>query len=92
MVRYQSGSEEVPLYELVLPPDAPDGPHESMYDADGWYHTNDLFELVEQGKARQGEKGDGWVYRGRANDWIKTNQGFIDTMYVTCGRASFRSD
>ncbi|EIN06468.1 acetyl-CoA synthetase-like protein [Punctularia strigosozonata HHB-11173 SS5] len=80
MIPYQGGSEDIPLYELVLPTEAPDGPHESMYSADGWYHTNDLFELVEKGTSQSGENGDGYAYRGRANDWIKTNQGFIDTI------------
>ncbi|OSD01388.1 acetyl-CoA synthetase-like protein [Trametes coccinea BRFM310] len=58
------------LHELVVPSGADDCPPPEFCGADGYYHTNDLFERV----------GDsGWVYRGRAGDWIKVVSGFCDT-------------
>ncbi|EJF57818.1 acetyl-CoA synthetase-like protein [Dichomitus squalens] len=50
-------------------------PYKSMDDdaeEDGYYHSNDLFEPLE----------DGWIYRGRAGDWIKTLGGFCDTKSI----------
>jgi hypothetical protein len=68
-----SNSDEsniVPLYEMVVPKDAPDSPHSSFIGTDGFFHTNDLFELVNE---------TGYVYRGRGNDWIKCIMGLVDT-------------
>ncbi|KAI0312049.1 acetyl-CoA synthetase-like protein [Amylostereum chailletii] len=61
------------LYEIVMRPPAPDCPPEVLRSADGIFHTNDLFEQVEEG---------GWVYRGRAGDWIKVVDGFCDTKNI----------
>ena len=58
------------LFELVLSGDADDCPPPALRAADGYYHTNDIFERVEE---------DGYVYRGRGGDWIKTAEGFVDT-------------
>ncbi|KAI0367704.1 acetyl-CoA synthetase-like protein [Pilatotrama ljubarskyi] len=57
------------LYELVVPSDSDECPPPEFCDTDGYYHTKDLFECVE----------DGWVYRGRAGDWLKVVPGFCDT-------------
>ena len=57
------------LYEAVIPADADDCPPPEFRGADGYYHTNDLFEKCF----------DGWTYRGRAGDWIKLLGGFCDT-------------
>ncbi|KAJ7717991.1 putative amp-CoA ligase [Mycena metata] len=70
------------LWEMVLPPDAPDSPHPSLFSADGLYHTKDLFEEVKPGLYR---------FRGRQGDMLKTVHGFCDTKAVednvrtTCG-------
>ncbi|CDO77060.1 hypothetical protein BN946_scf184473.g4 [Trametes cinnabarina] len=62
-------SSGVQLYELVVPSGADCCPPPALCAADGYYHSNDLFERVH----------DGWVYRGRAGDWIKVVSGFCDT-------------
>ncbi|KAI0676592.1 acetyl-CoA synthetase-like protein [Trametes maxima] len=67
-----SGSAELDLYELVVPSTVDDCPSPALVAADGYYHSNDIFEKVE----------DGWVYRGRAGDWIKVLGGFIDTKNI----------
>lgn len=67
-----SGSSDADLYELVVPADADDCPPPPLISADGFYHSNDIFEKVV----------DGWVYRGRAGDWIKVLGGFVDTKCV----------
>ncbi|OJT05027.1 hypothetical protein TRAPUB_4183 [Trametes pubescens] len=67
-----SGSADSDLYEVVVPADADDCPPPSLVAADGYYHSNDIFEKVE----------DGWVYRGRAGDWIKVLGGFVDTKSI----------
>ncbi|EIW55359.1 acetyl-CoA synthetase-like protein [Trametes versicolor FP-101664 SS1] len=67
-----SGSTDADLYEVVVPADADDCPPPSLVAADGFYHSNDIFEKVE----------DGWVYRGRAGDWIKVLGGFVDTKSI----------
>ena len=72
-----SGEQE--LYELVVPQDADDCPPAEFCAADGYYHTQDLFE----------KSFDGWVYRGRAGDWIKVLGGFVDTKCVALSRSSF---
>lgn len=63
------GVHEGELYEAVVPPGTDDCPPPSLCEADGYYHTGDLFE----------RSFDGWVYRGRAGDWIKILPGFCDT-------------
>ncbi|KAJ7171029.1 putative amp-CoA ligase [Mycena filopes] len=70
------------LLEMVLPPDAPDSPHPSLFSSDQLYHTKDLFEEVKPGLYR---------FRGRAGDMLKIVYGFCDTKAVedivrtTCG-------
>ena len=59
----------VELYEMVVSTTADDCPTPEFWSDDGYYHTKDLFEKIE----------DGWVYRGRAGDWIKLLDGFCDT-------------
>ena len=66
---HDKSADGVQLYEVVVPSTADDCPPPEMCGADGYYHTNDLFEQVE----------DGWVYRGRGGDWIKLLGGFCDT-------------
>ena len=66
---YESNESGAQLFEVVVPADADDCPPPTYVREDGYYHTNDLFEKVE----------DGYVYRGRAGDWIKTVEGFVDT-------------
>lgn len=63
------GSVGAELYEMVVAPTSDDCPPREFLSEDGYYHTNDLFEKVD----------DGWVYRGRAGDWIKLLNGFCDT-------------
>ncbi|KAM5341438.1 hypothetical protein ACJ41O_014469 [Fusarium nematophilum] len=51
------------LLELVVPPESPDCPAESLRSAeDGKYHSGDLFVEVAPGK---------YLPRGRNDDWIK---------------------
>ena len=57
------------LYEAVVPGGTNDCPPPSLCAEDGYYHTGDLFA----------RSFDGWVYRGRAGDWIKLLAGFCDT-------------
>lgn len=71
-----ASSDALQLFELVLPADAPDGPAPEMYAADGWYHTDDLFERAGDSMS------DGWTYRGRSGDWIRTAHGFVDAPLV----------
>jgi acyl-coenzyme A synthetase/AMP-(fatty) acid ligase len=61
------------LFEAVVPKDSPDAPHPSFFREDGLHHTNDLFERVD---------GDGYLYRGRADDWVKTHLALVDTKCV----------
>ncbi|KAI8989116.1 acetyl-CoA synthetase-like protein [Trametes punicea] len=65
----EDGASGPQLYEVVVPLGADDCPPAEFCEADGYYHTKDLFERVD----------DGWVYRGRAGDWIKVVSGFCDT-------------
>ncbi|KAH7107855.1 hypothetical protein BKA62DRAFT_753596 [Auriculariales sp. MPI-PUGE-AT-0066] len=51
-----------PVYELVVPIGAPDLPHPSLLDADGTFHTKDLFREVQPGA---------WEFCGRTDDMIK---------------------
>ncbi|KAH9917682.1 acetyl-CoA synthetase-like protein [Epithele typhae] len=62
----------VELFECAIPADAEDCPPGDFCGADGFYHTGDLFE----------RRFDGWVYRGRAGDWIRLQRGFCDTKSV----------
>ena len=76
MIPYIGGEDrlgQAPLYEMVLPSDAPDGPQPSFYSDDGFYHTGDLFEEIEP---------EAYVFRGRTGDWIKTIEGMCDTKYA----------
>ena len=68
------GDSDARLFECVVPGDADDCPPPAFRGEDGHYHTNDLFELVEEP--------NGYAYRGRAGDWIKTADGFVDTKWV----------
>ncbi|KAH9848342.1 acetyl-CoA synthetase-like protein [Lenzites betulinus] len=76
------GASGLQLYELVVPAGAADCPPAEFCAPDGFYHTNDLFEKVE----------DGWVYRGRANDWIKIVIGFCDTKTIEDGMRALGPD
>lgn len=71
--------EKLALYEIVVALDAPDAPPLALCNhRDGFWHTGDLFE-----KACPAEGGpEGWIYRGRAGDWIKTCSGFVDTKFA----------
>ncbi|KAI0764537.1 acetyl-CoA synthetase-like protein [Trametes elegans] len=60
------------LYEIVVPAGADDCPPPALVAPDGYYHTGDIFQKIE----------DGWVYRGRAGDWIKVLDGFVDTKTI----------
>ncbi|GLB44400.1 putative amp- ligase [Lyophyllum shimeji] len=51
------------LMELVIPAESPDCPHPSLRQADGDFHTGDLFQEVSPGL---------YVSRGRDDDWIKS--------------------
>jgi len=51
------------LYELVILADSPDCPHTSLRQADGHFHTGDLFQQILPGW---------YVSRGRDDDWIKS--------------------
>ena len=51
------------LYELVILSDSPDCPALSLRSADGHMHTGDLFQEVTPGW---------YVFRGRDDDWIKS--------------------
>ncbi|CAA7262317.1 unnamed protein product [Cyclocybe aegerita] len=51
------------LYELVILSDSPDCPDVSLRQADGHFHTGDLFQQVLEGW---------WISRGRDDDWIKS--------------------
>lgn len=51
------------LLELVIRADSGDCPHPSLRQIDGHFHTGDLFLPVSP---------DGFVFRGRDDDWIKS--------------------
>ena len=57
------------LYEIVVSDGGDDCPPPPLVSSDGYYHTGDLLQKVD----------DGYVYRGRIGDWIKTVEGFVDT-------------
>jgi len=64
----------VPLLELVILSQSEDCPHPSLRQADGHFHTGDLFQEVVPGS---------YVSRGRDDDWIKSQNSLrCDTKYV----------
>ncbi|KZT05761.1 putative amp-CoA ligase [Laetiporus sulphureus 93-53] len=69
----KSSESHKALFEVVLPPDALDSPHISLFGEDGLYHTGDLLEEPEEGF---------YVHRGRTGDWIRMREGFIDSKSV----------
>lgn len=61
------------LYELVVLPESPERPVDSICEKDGRYLTGDLFEKTKCG---------GWLSRGRVSDWIPVGNGLrCDTRY-----------
>ncbi|GKU13641.1 unnamed protein product, partial [Fusarium langsethiae] len=78
--KLESGEE---LLELVVPPEAPNCPVPNLRDADGKFHTGDLFIEVRPGK---------YVCKGRNDNWIKMEVSLrCDTVSIennvmeTCG-------
>lgn len=65
----EDSSDGPQLYELAVPSGVDECPPAEFCGADGYYHTKDLFERVDD-------------YRGRAGDWIKVVSGFCDTKCV----------
>ncbi|KAG5726095.1 hypothetical protein E4T56_gene1646 [Termitomyces sp. T112] len=51
------------LMELIIPAESPDCPHPSLRHEDGDFHTGDLFQEASPGL---------FVFRGRDDDWIKS--------------------
>ncbi|OCH95765.1 acetyl-CoA synthetase-like protein [Obba rivulosa] len=71
------------LLELVIRSDSGDCPDPSLRQADGHYHTGDLFLEVKDGC---------YVFRGRDDDWIKSEnslrcdtKAIEDNVRSTCG-------
>ncbi|KAF7796058.1 hypothetical protein EIP86_007229 [Pleurotus ostreatoroseus] len=71
------------LLELVIRPDSGDCPDQSLRQSDGNYHTGDLFLEI---------KPDSYVFRGRNDDWIKSEnslrcdtKAIEDNVHLTCG-------
>lgn len=63
------------LLELIIPSESPDCPDVSLRHADGDFHTGDLFQEASQGL---------YVFRGRDDDWIKSENSLrCDTKYVS---------
>lgn len=63
------------LLELVITAQSPDCPDESLRHPDGDFHTGDLFSEIAPGL---------YTFRGRDDDWIKTETGLrCDTKYAT---------
>ncbi|KAF8626662.1 hypothetical protein AX15_004753 [Amanita polypyramis BW_CC] len=62
--KYRSTAQ---LLELVIMAESPDCPDESLRHPDGNFHTGDLFNEVAPGL---------YTFRGRDDDWIKTEHGF----------------
>ena len=58
------------LLELVVLSRSDDCPDASLRNADGHFHTGDLFFEVGAGK---------YLSRGRRDDWIKSENGRCDT-------------
>lgn len=70
------------LLELIVMADSPDCPDRSLRHEDGHYHTGDLFLQVAP---------DRYVYRGRNDDWIKSEnslrcdtKAIEDNVLATC--------
>ena len=70
------------LVELVVSADSPDCPDASLRQADGEYHTGDLFLEVTPG---------GYMFCGRDDDWIKSEsslrcdtKAIEDNVRITC--------
>lgn len=70
------------LLELIIRSDSGDCPDTSLRQPDGHYHTGDLFLKV---------KPDSYVFRGRDDDWIKSEnslrcdtKAIEDNVRVTC--------
>jgi acyl-coenzyme A synthetase/AMP-(fatty) acid ligase len=62
------------LLEVVVLPESPDCPTPALRQADGAFHTGDLFEEVLPGR---------FASRGRDDDWIKSENSLrCDTKYV----------
>jgi acyl-coenzyme A synthetase/AMP-(fatty) acid ligase len=62
------------LLELVILADSGDCPDPSLLQSDGHYHTGDLFQEVKPGS---------YIFRGRDDDWIKSENSLrCDTKYV----------
>ena len=62
------------LLKFILLADSPQIPQPQLLSDDGNFHTGDLFEKQLDGS---------YLFRGRADDWIKTNDAdCIDTKYV----------
>jgi acyl-coenzyme A synthetase/AMP-(fatty) acid ligase len=63
----QNGPDsDVRLLELVIPPESPDCPAESLRSLDGKFHTGDLF--IQAGPGR-------YLPKGRADNWMKMETG-----------------
>ncbi|KZT75172.1 acetyl-CoA synthetase-like protein [Daedalea quercina L-15889] len=72
-----------PLLELVILSESGDCPHMSLRQADGHFHTGDLFSEVAPGR---------YFFRGRDDDWIKSEnslrcdtRAIEDNVRATCG-------
>lgn len=62
------------MLEFVVLADSGDCPNASLRASDGHFHTGDLFQEVSPGS---------YVFRGRDDDWIKTETSLrCDTKYV----------
>ena len=62
------------LLELIILGDSGDCPDPSLRHPDGHYHTGDLFQEVKPGS---------YIFRGRDDDWIKSENSLrCDTKYV----------
>lgn len=67
-------SSSTRMLELVIFADSEDCPAASLCQADGHFHTGDLFNEVSPGL---------YVSRGRNDDWIKSENSLrCDTKYV----------
>ncbi|KAG8994733.1 hypothetical protein FRB94_009671 [Tulasnella sp. JGI-2019a] len=71
------------LLELVILRESADCPDASVCDPNGNYHTGDLFQEVKQGQ---------YVFRGRNDDWIKSEnslrcdtKSIEDNVRMMCG-------
>ena len=63
------------LLELIIPASSPDCPDPSLRHPDGDFHTGDLFQEASPGL---------YVFRGRDDDWIKSENSLrCDTKYVS---------